>query len=152
MIFNSVEEILDYAIAREQEAADFYSGLAGTADKQYMREVFEQFSREEMGHRKRIESVKAGKRLAASEKKILDLKIGDYLEPVDTASGKNLSYQEALVVAMKREKESFRLYTDLADSARDENVQSLFLSLAQEEAKHKLRFELEYDENILKEN
>ncbi len=152
MNFNSVDEILDFAIDREQEASDFYAALAAKSEKPYMRDVFTQFSKEELGHKKKIEAVKGGKQLAQAEKKILDLKIGDFLQPVDVESGKDLSYQEALVVAMKREKESFRLYNDLANATDDDNVHTLFQSLAQEEAKHKLRFELEYDENVLKEN
>jgi rubrerythrin len=53
---------------------------------------------------------------------------------------------------MKKEKAAFKLYTDLATSVSDENLRSVFKMLAQEEAKHKLRFEIEYDENILSEN
>ena len=34
----------------------------------------------------------------------------------------------------------------------DGNLRETFLALAQEEAKHKLRFELEYDDYVLKEN
>jgi len=83
-------------------------------------------------------------------KKILDLKIGDYL--VDTEPGPNLDVQQALILAMKQEKAAFRLYTDLAAAAPDEELRGLLLALAQEEAKHKLRFEVEYDDRILTEN
>ena len=47
---------------------------------------------------------------------------------------------------MKKEKAAFRLYQDLAGLVQDEKIKALFLSLAQEEAKHKLRFEVEYDD------
>lgn len=40
----------------------------------------------------------------------------------------------------------------LSESTEDENLRNLFLALAQGEAKHKLRFEIEYDDNILREN
>ena len=152
MKFNSADEILDFAIEKEQDSADFYADLASKATQKYMTSVFEQFSREELGHRAKLEGIKNGRKLAPAEKKIMDLKIGDFLVPVDTDETGDLSYQQALVVAMKREKESFRLYNDLAGATDDANVKSLFLSLAQEEAKHKLRFEVEYDEQILKEN
>ena len=35
---------------------------------------------------------------------------------------------------------------------QDPELRKMFLSLAQEEAKHKLRFEIEYDDEIMKEN
>ena len=40
----------------------------------------------------------------------------------------------------------------MAAATTDADLQALLLSLAQEEAKHKLRFEIEYDDNILTEN
>ena len=81
---------------------------------------------------------------------MLDLKIGDYL--VEQKPSASMDYQSALILAMKQEKAAFRLYTDLAASTDDDNVRDLFLGLAQEEAKHKLRFEVEYDEDFLREN
>ena len=63
-----------------------------------------------------------------------------------------MDYQSALVLAMKREKAAFRLYTALAAKVDDEALRELFLRLAQEEAKHKLHFEIEYDEHVLTEN
>jgi len=49
-------------------------------------------------------------------------------------------------------KASFRLYTDLAARSENADLVTLFEALAQEEAKHKLRFEVEYDEYVLREN
>ena len=53
---------------------------------------------------------------------------------------------------MKKEKKAFRLYTNLAETCGDDNLEKVFLGLAQEEAKHKLRFEIEYDDYIMTEN
>jgi rubrerythrin len=63
-----------------------------------------------------------------------------------------MDYQQALVVAMQKEKMAFKMYSDLAEQVDDENLKNTFLSLAQEEAKHKLRFELEYDEHVMTDN
>ena len=83
-------------------------------------------------------------------KKIVDLKIADYV--VDIEISTDMDYQQALIVAMKKEKAAFRLYTNLANIVDDPNLSTVFQALAQEEAKHKLRFEIEYDDNILSEN
>jgi len=53
---------------------------------------------------------------------------------------------------MKAEKAAFKLYTDLASATDDPTLKAMLLGLAQEEAKHKLQFEIEYDEEILKQN
>ena len=148
--WDSVDEALDFAIQNEEEAANFYATLATKAKNNVMRSVFESYQREEQGHKAKLLGVKSSGRLVASGGKVLDLKIGDYLVDVDSTG--DLNYQDSLILAMKREKAAFKLYTDLADSIDDVEKKSLFLALAQEEAKHKLRFEVEYDDNILQQN
>jgi len=146
----SIDEILDWAIAREQEAHDFYMDLAKKMDRPGMKEIFVQFAGEELGHRKKLAGVKAGKRLLPSEAKVMNLKIAEYT--VDVDPNEDLDYQKGLILAMKREKASFKLYTDLSSAVEEEELKQTFRALAQEEAKHKLRFEVEYDDVILAEN
>jgi rubrerythrin len=147
---NSVNEILDFAIAEEQKAADLYQGLAQQMGKPALAEIFVGFAKEELGHKSKLEAVKDGKKLLSSASKVADLKIGDYL--VDVELSGDIDYQKALTIAMKKEKAAFRLYSDLAAQTDDASIKDLLLGLAQEEAKHKLRFEVEYDDFILTEN
>jgi rubrerythrin len=148
--FKSADDILDFAMDREEESFKFYMELAKTSKRPGMKELFQQFAKEEKGHKAKILDIKKGKLMAGSPKKIADLKIGDYL--VDVKPGKDLDYQQALVLAMKKEKMAFKLYNDLAERAPAEALKNLFLSLAQEEARHKLRFEIEYDDMVMTEN
>ncbi len=119
-------------------------------DQEYMKKIFEQFAKEEAGHKSKLQAVKEGKLMLKSEQKVMDLKIGDHLESVDLDA--KIDYQDALILAMKAEKNAYILYNDLAGATDDENLAAMFFSLAQEEAKHKLRFEVEYDEYVLREN
>ena len=148
---SNVEEILNFAIDREQEAHDFYIDLARKTAQPDMKQIFTHFANEELGHKKMLSSIKEGKKLLPRPGKVLDLKLAEYLVKVDPSS-EDLDYQQALILAMQREKAAFRLYTDIAEATDDEEMKRTFLALAQEEAKHKLRFEVEYDENILIEN
>ena len=59
-----------------------------------------------------------------------------------------MSYSDVLIFAMKKEKLAYKLYLDLAEKMRNRQLKDMFLLLAQEEAQHKLRFELEYDLTI----
>ena len=149
--FNTIDDVLDYAIREEQRAADLYAGLATRSRNREIQRVFEQFSKEELGHKKKLQSIKTGGKAVLSDKKVQNLKIGDYLLDVDT-SRNDLSYQETLIVAMKEEKAAFRLYLDLANRTDDPTLKETFHMLAQEEARHKLRFEIEYDDYVLTEN
>ena len=85
-----------------------------------------------------------------SARPVETLNLADYTVDVDVTG--DLDYQDALIIAMKREKAAFRLYNDLAERVNDSELRDLFLGLAQEEAKHKLYFETEYDERMLRDN
>jgi rubrerythrin len=146
--FNSIDEILDFAIREEEQAHDFYTKLASRSDNPGTRKLFEGFAAEEEGHRAKLVDIKSGKQVFEAREKVVDLKIGDYL--VDVKPAANIGYKDALVVAMKKEKAAFRMYTDLAGRVEGA-LRETFLALAEEEARHKLRFEIEYDDNVLRE-
>ncbi len=148
--FGSVDDILDFAISNEEESLTFYKNLANTMKNEQMREVFEEFAREEKKHKEKLVEAKQGNFILPSRGKILDLKLSDYL--VDVEQNSEMEYQSALILAMKKEKKAFMLYMDLADKADNTSTKNLFLFLAQEEAKHKLRIEIEYDATIFSEN
>lgn len=148
--FNSIDDVLDFAINAEQEAVDFYNQLASNSKTTDMRHVFTTFAQEEIAHKARLTQIKKEGSYKVEAKKIADLKISDYM--VDVKAKPDMSYSEVLVLAMSKEKAAFKLYYDLALRADNELMRDVFLSLAQEESKHKLRFEIEYDEYVLREN
>ncbi len=148
--WTSADDILEFAIAREEEAVQFYTGLAEKAKEAPMRAAFEEFAREEQGHKEKLENVRQSGTLKAAGGTVTDLQVADYL--VDVVPTDGMGYQQALILAMKQEKAAFRLYGDLAASTDDRELRLLFEALAQEEAKHKLRFEIEYDDYVLREN
>ena len=147
--FESVEEVLDFAIAREIEARDFYMKLAERMENPAMQKVFENFATEELGHKYKLEAFKRDD-ISLVPQQVQSLNIADYV--VDVEPQPDMDYAEALVLAMRKEKAAYRLYLDLAAIGEDEELTDMFLSLAQEEAKHKLRFEIEYDDIVLKED
>ncbi len=148
--FNSIDDVLDFAINAEQEAVDFYNQLAVNSKTEDMRHVFTSFAQEEMEHKTRLTKIKAEGSYQFEKKEIVDLKISDYM--VNVKPTPEMSYEDALMLAMKKEKAAFKLYYELSKRANNKNMKDMFLSLAQEESKHKLRFEIEYDENVLREN
>ena len=150
MALDTVDKILDFAIGQEEHAAKFYTDLAHRMGHEHMRDVFLGFAEEEKGHKAKLLAVKEGKLMLPVEKKVLDLKIGDYLGEVTLSS--DVDYQEALILAMKAEKAAFKVYNNLASATDDPGLKALLSGLAQEEARHKLRFEIEYDDEFLKDN
>ena len=147
--FESVGDILEFAIAEEVAANQFYMELAGKMENPAMAKAFEDLAKEELSHKAKLEAIKQDKTLEPLGN-VMDLKLADYL--VDVEPKPDMSYQNALILAMKKEKAAYKFYTHLAAVAGDKNLTETFLRLAQEEAKHKLLLEIEYDEVVLKEN
>ncbi len=147
--YGSIDDVLEFAINREIEANELYMDLANQAENAVMRKVFEDFAKEELGHKARLEAMKKDKVMVPAGK-VADLKIADSLADVEPTP--DMDYKDVLILAMKKEKASFHLYTDLADVVENQAQREMFLRLAQEEAKHKLRFEIEYDNVVLKED
>jgi len=143
---HSIDEVLEFAIAREVEAYELYMYIAQRAEALVMRKVCEELAKEELEHKAKLEleMMKAGK--VVSERGQPALNISDYIgqagKPID------MNYKELLVFAVKKEETSVRLYSDLANIVGDEESREVLLVLANEENQHRLRFEIEY--NIIK--
>jgi rubrerythrin len=149
--FSNPREVIDFAIEREQEAHDFYLALKKRVKSKELQDTLEQFAMEELGHKKKLQSIiEKTEEYGFTKEEVTHLKIGDYL--VDKTPTADMSYQDVLIISMKKEKKSYLLYTDLAQKVSNPELKKIFSNLAQEEASHKLRFELEYDEHILSDN
>jgi len=148
--FRNVDEVLAFAIKTEENAYEFYTAWSGKLEDKSLVDVFKELAGEELKHKEFLLGVKKGATLKPSAKEITDLKISDYI--MDVKASTDMDYQDALTLAMQREKEAFKLYTNLAAVSADNTMKSTFKALAQEEARHKLRLEILYDEDILKEN
>jgi len=149
--FKNIDEILDFAIKSEQDAVDFYNNLAEKTNNIAVKKVFIQNANEEKAHKIKLQKVKEEKVFSDEFKVgVLDLKISDYTVPKPPS--KIDDYADALRLAMHREKGAFKLYTKLSESTNNNDLKKLFARLAEEEASHKLKFEIEYDDFVLREN
>ncbi len=148
--FKSVDDILDFAIKSEENANRFYSEFAKKLEKKAIQGVFHELADEENKHKEFLLEVKAGNKVTPTQEEITDLKISDYM--VDMKASLDMDYQEALILSMHREKMAFKLYSNLSNMTTDATMKDTFIMLANQEAKHKLRLEMIYDEEILVEN
>ena len=146
MSFKSFEEIVQFAMDKEKEAVDFYSGLAKEAIFSGAKETLEGFASEEQKHYDMLANLgTAGKALADYKFEwIPDIKRSNYL--VDVDDPKDMDYVELLRLAMKREEKALKLYNELLERADKEDLKNVFKMLCQEEAKHKLTLETMYDD------
>ena len=142
------KEIIQFAIDKEIEAFNFYTGASQNTKYSGGKELFLSLAKEEEGHRKLLENLNMEKVSQKRIEKVLNLHISDYMVEVEMNPG--LSYADTLRIAMKREEKSLKLYNDMKNSNTDEDLKKLFTLLANEEDKHKLKLEKIYDDEILK--
>ncbi|NOZ78727.1 MAG: ferritin family protein [Acidobacteria bacterium] len=150
MEFQSVRDILDFAITKEQEAHDMYADLAGKVERPELQKTFREFAQMELGHRARLEKIKAGELPGFTDEAVENLKLSDFL--LDVTPRPSMGYQDVILFAMKAEKRAHDLYVGLGKATQDARLRQVFKGLAQEELKHKHFFETEYDEFILEGN
>jgi rubrerythrin len=142
------EEIIQFAVQREIESVNFYDSASKLVKYSGTKDLFLDFMKQEEGHKRKLEEVRAGKIAVGKIEKIPNLKISDYM--VEAELKPDISYGDILRIAMKREERSVKLYTDLNEMNLDESLKSLFTFLIQEERKHKYHIERLYDDEILK--
>lgn len=148
--FRSVAEIVAFAIGREIEAAGAYDRWAGLARTPGLRELLHFLRDQEVSHRRLLEGLddEAIRRLEPAF--VADLAIVDALD--DEPLSGDMSVQEVLIFAARKEKQAAELYGSLARMAEGTDHQRLFLFLAGQEREHKLKLEAEYERYVLQEN
>jgi len=137
-------EVFELAISREVEAYHFYMALAERVDSPRMRKVFENLAQEELEHKAKLELevLKLGQTIPLNQQMPGPSKnyiISDTDVPLD------MDYTDMLLLGIEKEKASFRTYVNLLATVQDQQSREVLLAIAEEEVKHKLRFELEYD-------
>ncbi len=143
-------EVINFAIDGEKEAVKFYQDLQQKTKFQARKELMKELENMEKGHIVILENIRSKGIGDVTVKKVTNLNISEYI--VDVKPYDNMTYQDVLIVAMKKEEQAEKLYKDLAGNFPGTDLETLFLKLSSEEAGHKLQFETLYDEHVLKEN
>ena len=142
--FGSDDEILQHAIDMEVEAYEFYVVLTSRVRNQRIGKVFEGLAKEELEHKAKLELevMKRGKMVAVEQKPTRSK--GNYILS-DDQTPLDIDYKDILIMGMEKEEISFRTYVNWVAYVHEEELREMLLALAEEEVKHKLRFETEYD-------
>lgn len=144
---SSVDDVIRFAIEKEEKAMEFYKKCSERAGNPGIREFFREMVAEEQRHRDMLRDLNPADLGAMELERVEDLRISDYL--MDVAFKDNITYQEALMLAMKKEEKASAFYSAWKEKCMHEETSKLFSMLAVEEMKHKRRIETMYDEEIL---
>lgn len=145
--FKTFVEALDFAVTKEEETATLFLRLAKTVGQASTRKALKSFAKRSLKHRNTLLKMKRNGAALPPPANVQDLKMMKYVTR-QVSPHADMDVREAMVLAIKTASTTQNLYADLAHGASDSKVQSLFVSLAQEEAEQKLRLETEYDEHV----
>jgi len=138
----TVCEAIRLAIRREQEAYNFLMAMNGCVKSPGIRFLLEDLAREELEHKDKLELelMKLGDVVRSEEIQ------GEAQNPyyIETDECVDMDYAELLRFCMGKEDISFRLYITLSTQVHQEQTREVFIALAEEELRHKLRLEAEY--------
>jgi len=148
--FGSIAEIIDFAIQREIDAAAGYATIAGRAATPALRELADDLRRQEESHRRLLEGLTPEALRELGTSFVPDLHIVDAL--ADERLSGDMSLQDMLIFAAKKEAQAVALYESLARMSAASGHERVFLFLAGQEREHKLKLEAEYEKQVLQEN
>jgi rubrerythrin len=152
MQFENLKAIINFAIEKEKEAADFYDDVSEKEVFSGSKQMLKEFANEERKHQAMLENfLTKGVDKSVAEYKlkwIPDIKRSDYVVDMEYKDG--MGYTELLMLAMKREEKALKLYNQLEKEVEGAENKKVFQVLAQEEAKHKLFLETTYDDYMAK--
>ncbi len=142
---DELSELWDSAIYREIAAQALYIEAQQGTDDPAAKAMLAELAAEELKHAGVLREMKEGGGGLKdwNPTNLADLKLSEYFSGPDTIEGAGL--QEVLIFAMKREQQSVVFYTQMMGALRLEESKTLCWRLAQEELKHKMKLELEYE-------
>ena len=146
------------AVKKEEDSLTFYQHAEKTVQFKPLKSLFKDLAKQEIKHKNLL--IQEMKKLEGGAKKVETLSKGS-----GTTASYGLSkhlmqqqvkptmgYQEALIVAMKREEKACELFDYLKTITTDKNLKDLFETLYKWEIEHLRTLEAKYDEEILTDN
>ena len=131
MDFKDLNDIIDFAIAKEKEAAESYQDASRQEQFSGKKQMLQEFSAEERKHEALLKELKTGgigDQLDDYKFKwIVDIKRSDYVDAVEYRP--SMAYHELLMLAMKREEAALKLYNELLGHAVTKDQKKLFKNI-----------------------
>jgi rubrerythrin len=149
MEFSSNREVLEFALSKEEASVQFYRDLAAQMSEPTTRSLFEALIKNEKQHVEslRLELEKLGFTVDTSHSEpSAEFQWQERLEIDDTSRG--MSFVDGLMLAIQKERAAFRLYTILLGNTRNSQYENILIQLAEEEMRHVLQLEREYESMI----
>jgi rubrerythrin len=147
MELKTVEDVVRFAVRKEEASVQFYLDLAKQMEDPATKIIFEILSRKELEHKSNLEleMMKLGKTVTEQIYSVSEEQ-DSYVELDNEA--RKMGFTDALRLAVRKERAAFLLFTELVAQTSDPELRSFFLELAEEEMRHLIQLENEYNSVI----
>ena len=140
----SIANVIETAIKREEEAYTFYMDICNRVQDRAVKDTLEFIAGEEKKHREFLISYRDGGFgvQALRMTHVVDYKVAEHLEEPQV-DGDTRS-QDVYLIAAHRELRSYQFYNDLAQLHPEGELHEMLIKVANEELKHKEKMEYLY--------
>lgn len=149
MEFKTIPEVLEFSISKERASVRFYQNLSSQMEDAATKSLFKLLVQKELEHidALQLEIEKLGLTVDVDgEKEEGIFHWDERLEGDDVDENiRTMTFVDALLLAIQKERAAFRLYAKLLATVKNEALESVLLELAEEEMRHVLQLEREYE-------
>ena len=143
MDLKKYKQIILDAVQIEIEAKEFYDKISKQIKDDYLKELFEGFSKEEGKHAEILTQILNQEKIEVSNFNFeTDFKVSETIEMPEV--NEKMDLKNAIGLAMKNEEIAMKNYLLLADSCDDPQLKNVFQDLAAMERGHKNMMETEF--------
>jgi len=149
MEFVTLEDIIKFAVEREDTAYKLYTRAAELSTSIASKKMFQELAKEEATHKDVFAKIDED---SAENHKLCTLpesSIAKYL--VEIPFRPDMNYSQIIASALKTEENAYQLYKAAAGMTDDPKMQKLLMNFADVELGHRRRLEAIYDERVLTE-
>lgn len=149
MKFITLEEVIAFAVEREDTAYKLYKRAEELSSSISAKKMFAELAAEEATHKEVFSKISQEK---AEQHKVCTLpesSIAKYL--TDIPFRPDMTYSEILIYALKTEENAYQLYKAAAGMTDDEHLQKVLMNFADVELGHRRRLEAIHEDRVLTE-
>lgn len=136
---NNIKSIIEFAIENEVESYEFYKEASTKVNQADLVEVFEDLAEEELEHKKFLKEFLVSEKNDFTLQEPTDYNIADTFDTPEMTT--DISFKDAIALAIKKEEEAMDMYSALANDASDQAAKKIFSELVTMERMHKTRLE-----------
>jgi len=146
---SNFEDIIQFAIKREEDACKAYGEMSEISETPGLKKLLLELQAEENKHKELLQGITSVDIGNLETHKVVDLKISDFLTEEPTTP--DMTFQDLLIFAAKKEQQAVELYTGMKAAVNSDELKKMFDFFIEQEKEHKLKLEKEYEKHVLEE-